>query len=235
MLRFLSLSLSRSETVLLSVSRCPLPHLDVLPLSLSLRPPYLCSLLAHFIFSHELTFISRKKELITKIARWVGPRTCIFLALSLTGFPISASCLHLSLSPSLHPQSFLSFTDCFLPFFITLSFCQRVSLFVPLPLHSSKREHSSQSRGDRGLVLKRPLQQERALLEFPAALQPAEMQTAIKPSGQNVPEIDAWWSFRAEVGRKMMEVFCFAVVSNNHVLLHSSSSSSSSANTHCYL
>lgn len=71
--------------------------------------------------------------------------------------------------------------------------------------------------------------------EFPAALQPAEMQTAIKPSGQNGPEIDAWWSFRAEVGRKMMEVFCFAVVSNNHVLLHSSSSSSSSANTHCYL
>lgn len=47
------------------------------------------------------------------------------------------------------------------------------------PLHSSKGEHSSWSSSDRGLVFnKRPLQQERALLEVPVALQPAETETA---------------------------------------------------------
>lgn len=146
---------------------------------LSLRPPYLCSLLPRFIFRAH--FYPEKTELITKIASEVlGEIEKLHIlgtALHMVANPRSTSCLHLSLIPPLVFPLFHRFfpTPPYLPFF-----CQCLSVFVPLPLHSSKGEHSSQSRGDRGLVLERPLQQERALLKFPVALQPAEIQTAIK-------------------------------------------------------
>lgn len=127
-------------------------------------------------------FYPEKREPITKIARWTLGLDWK-LAYSWHSLAHGCQCLLYILPPSVSLSTLglsslsqiLSYPSLSSPFF-----CQCLSVFVPLPLHSSKGEHSSQSRSDRGLVLERPLQQERVLLKFPVTLQPAEIQTAIK-------------------------------------------------------
>ncbi len=162
-----SAGISLLKRVLFSVFLCPLRHLDVLP-PLSLLPPYLCSWLPAplLTFTHKNRNFSQKMP--SEVLGWTENLQHLGTPLPMVANGHSISCLHLSVFP---PTVFPFFHRLFPTPLYHPVLCLSLSVFVPLPHHSSRGEHSSQSRGDRGLVLERPLQQERVLSRFPVALQ----------------------------------------------------------------